>query len=544
MQINKKFFYIGTVVSFIFFVLACYFTNIVIFPPESLYLFENLNFCYWIGLAILALVISFRIYYPVRSTVLDIFIIFLAILYSDVAQFIYIAIRYMDSYLLYWNLIEPGIRLGTFNSELITYSQPSVYQYTYNTSTILFAYLIEICNHPYAVFNIFPVYTHYFGALFIYAIGRFYSKEYAFVGGVAFAPFNWLSDHISPQEYAYLLIFSLVFVLYKYFQTNEKRYVGIVILFVCIIAISHMLSNLIILGLLLLLLITIISGILLNKYKIVQFDINLFNLKTQIQPLFIILIISSLSYLSYAIFSSRYLFQKTVGFSTNYIENGLNIESISLTHRTISESHPPSASYLISYDIRMLSLSAFMIIGIICILFILYSFRFDKKSEVSQKKMLCFFILFFVFPVSFTVLFLLMGNSEYGFERPYSIALFALCVMLVFFISCEGIKKLITARKTLMIILIIGLMILNPINKFASDPYQFYSESHDQATIFTKSIYVDPYMVSNGDLILYTNLEYDYAELKSQTGSRYANGFSSLNKIYDVGRSASEYVYT
>jgi hypothetical protein len=545
MKINNKLFYIFSLTSFISLVLACYFTRITFYPPDALYLFTSLNLFYWIGLSALIIVIILRILYPVRSVPLDLFIIFLVIGYTDIVAFIYAEIRYVDAYRLYWELLEPAIRSGTFSSDLITY--PDLYHIYYNISTLFFSYILQLGFNPNFVFNVFPVFFHLFSALIVYSIGRFFSREYAVVGSIAFILFDWITFHYSPQSFTFLLIFLLLLSLFKQVQKKDKRYAIIAIVFVVIIAVSHMLSNLLIMGILTVIFITIFSCELLYKYNIMnglmRINIPLFH-RDDKKNVFRILIISILGYCTYALLYATGTFSKTIDMSAAYTENGMSIDSVSLTFRTMSELKPPSASYLLGYNIRMLSLGIYLATGIICLLFILYSFKYNDKIDNNHKKTLLFFVPIFLFAISVTAIFLLMGNNSYGYGRPYPISLIPLGIMIIFFISFSGSKKFVLAGKTLIILLFIWMLIMSPINKCAAEPYQFYSESRVQADEFLKSDYIDDIVDKKDEIISYSSFDYNTQELRYQSGDEYTRHYTSYNKIYDVGKSASHYIWS
>lgn len=541
MKINNKILYILALTSFIFFVLSCYFTHIVFYQPNAFFLFESLNFFYWIGIIAFIMLIILRIIHPIKSIIFDLSIIFIAIFYTGIVSFIYEVPRNVDTYRLYWELFEPAIKLGTFNTNLINFSNQ--YHYSYITSSVFLTYVVQLHSDPYLILRLYTIYYYFFGSIIIYVIGRFISEKYAVMGSLAFILFYWLPAQFSPQTFTFLIIFSLFLALFKFLQTDERKYAIIASFYVVVIALSHMLSNIIIIFILSLIYFCMVLFYVLNKYGWMPGETNFFQFNNQKQSILQILIISVLAYLSYASYAANTLFSITVNFIDNRIDDLVDYDGISLTHRSISDLFPPSASYLMAYNIRMLTLIIYIIIGIVCTLFIIYSFRFKEKFDVLHKKILLIFTLIFLFAVSFSAILLLSGDNTYGYDRPFPISLVMFSLLIVFFISFEEYKLNSGARKTLIILLFIGLLITTPISRYASDPYHFFSESEDQANLFGRSYFNDFQIGALGVKNSYSSIAFNSKELKYQRGSEYAKqyNFITLSKIYDVGNSASHY---
>ena len=187
-------------------------------PPDSFYYASHLPFTYWWGFAVtLGLLFSGRLVSHRLKTVLEISSLLLVALYVlGLPSFVYDTPRILDSYQHMGNtlgLINNGGWLGS----PIWYVRQFPGAYTFFAQLILIPGIDSFSLMRYYVVGLSSIMV-----LFVYAIARIYSPNYAGVSTGLFLGALWFQLHLSPQSLELVLYLGLSLVLTKMLERPSR----------------------------------------------------------------------------------------------------------------------------------------------------------------------------------------------------------------------------------------------------------------------------------------------------------------------------------
>jgi len=526
--------------------IASYTTHIQIYPPDPFYLFFSLPIYYWIGILILIVAILIRIIVDIEitktDTFIDIAILGLTTFYYSITTFVYPTIRYVDTYYLYWYLLNPVISAGTIN---IPVNYSPMYYTIFNASTIFFAYIFQFNLSPSIVANSFPILVISTGSIITYILCMKYSGRYALIGGLFFILFNWDACHLAPQHYSYILSFLILFLIVILLIKKKKEkiiyFIPLLILLV-VITLSHLLASIILLYFFVsIFIIFIICELLFGRLKYLLNPIKDYcnQKKIILLPTFFLFI----AFITYMIFIGIYYFQKLATFSNVVFSSFFEYHQINLVHRAVLHTIP-SSLYMDVYYIRISVLFSYLILSVIFSLIIIYIYL-KQPSAIKKISYVIFMIIALFVLFSFGGILLATGNATYGYERSYPLSLifFGVLASVIFSLN-NSLNKVISVLKKIIVIFIVILIILLPIIKYGSDPYHFFSESEDKANQFGIN-HIEKFEMTLYENNTFSIMTYNDKALEDQAGlQQYLNKFNnkSLNKIYDVGKTCKIYL--
>lgn len=520
--------------------MASHSTNIQIYPPNPFHLFFNLSICYWVGIFLLILLMLIRIRFveeiSERIIILDIVFLFTLTCYYSITAFIYPTIRYVDSYILFWDLLNPIISEGQFNLLL---NHSSMYFIYFNASTIFFSYIFQFNSDPHIISNYFPIIVIFLGAFVTYILALNYSKKYAIIGGIIFIIFNWSVPHLAPQDFAYISLFFIIYLVYTLLNRDTKNSFFLLLLFLTTTIFSHLLSNFILLYFLIGMFF-VLSLIQMFPKKISFFSEPFTIYYPKKAQLIIVTSFLGTTFLAYLIGIELY-FEKTVNMVDTILNSFFENEGITLVHRTVVNT-TPDFLYQLVYIMRMGVLFLFLFLIIFFSILILYEyFKTPLTLKMPSYVFLTLITLFLLF--SFGGILIITGNSTYGFDRAFPLSLipFGILTTIIFLLN-DKLSAYLNMIKSCVILIIILLILILPITNYGSDPYHFFSESEDKANQFGFN-HIENFKLTLYDEKTYSNMMYNYKTLKERQGLQYLNKFNNrvLNKIYDVGNACKIY---
>lgn len=540
----KKIISILYVYIFIFWTFNIHLVNISKYFPDSLYYIRNLSIFYWLGIILIITVFILDIYIEKKSTIKTwelnhfLLVIFAVFYLYGTPSFIYSNARALDVY-AYTYLVDNIVGTQIIHTDPMYFTQ-------FKGSTLMFSMIFQCTKINSLIFaKYYPIYLMALTSIFIYETTKKICTKYYILSPLAYLSLGWVQEyHLSPQSHVLILSIILFYLLTLFVNQNSNVWQVVLLIFVTWSAIcnSHALTPILIIFSLIF---TCGSIKFLEKINNNNNGLNrtISPKTTEIYKFlgpFIIIYIASA-------YSSSIVSGKTSYIFAQILYNLRNGNTPKIVDRAISF---PSPSYLLGYDLRLTVALLTIITGFICLL-IIYSLKRNTYSNIYIGGTYLGFLIF-------GMILILGGNNDYGFDRAYLLLLIPysiMCSMLLdanIYINKQFTKITLYSKISIVVILffILSLMVLLPITRYASDPYDFLSES-DRAGKnfcfkFNNNLADDPanqIRPISPKYAFYASF-YNYIEMKAQRGSKYINKINSLNIIYDSGQFKTSQVYT
>ncbi|HIJ05877.1 MAG: hypothetical protein XE11_1816 [Methanomicrobiales archaeon 53_19] len=492
-------------------------TSITQYNANALDFIFHLPWSYWIGMLLLLFLLylfdikndyNFKYIQIYHITTIILFILYL----YGVVTFAYIYPRSLDSFMVV-SWLESLEIYGI--SDLPT----PIYLSAFPGSLIFFLLISLVTGLKHMVLAKFAsLFFMFLLSIISYITYHSITREYKLFPAVIFIPFTWVQEyHLLPQTYALILTSIMIYLLLHLFTSYHNKKI-IFLLFIIIIAItvSHPLTSILnIIALAIIFIAIVFITIIINKFFSETNDNdNAAELKIifTMSFYFLLFLIIQLIYLS-TFMTEKIL--DTMLTNINALLDFQNMHSkLAISDRFVDNPH---LTYLIGFYLRW-----FVIIGV-SIIGLLSSFFITIKNYNKMTYIL--FATLFLGYTSFSLLLGIAGYGVYGMDRGYMFSLlpFTIIASLVFF---KFNRK--SPLKLLIISLFIIALIIFPITKYSSDPYNFISESEMSMINFNDKSPIKYCSVSDS--------EYNFIELKNQGGKEYLNMTIIHNKIYISGR--------
>ncbi|OPY32604.1 MAG: hypothetical protein A4E32_01186 [Methanomassiliicoccales archaeon PtaU1.Bin124] len=458
------------------------------FSPDSFYYVTQMPIIFWVGLAIWAITLSFKIKWTNLfskniSHIIDLCLLLLIILFLfGLPCFIYDNYRFSDS-LKVINDVNNLISSGQFilSGELnYLSSAPGFHLFSANISIITDTSVFDIAKY-------YPIFIFVLICIVLYSIAIFFSAKYAIFAPIMFLGLSWTQEyHFAPQSFAIILYSFFIYVIIKNWNEDSSSYKYILIMLIMIfsITISHLGTPLF-----------VILNIL---FIIILFSISKkrsHNLTLKSVPSFNLLILNICVWVSWLIYISDGIMSLFINLVTNSINN-LLLGEVSLSNSIASN---PTYDFVVVSDIRI-------VIGIIQILLgfaMLFFFRKNIKLATILGGI-------FLGSFSFAILSPSLGGLYFGRSFIFS----SIIVSIMFIAAIKYFPRPSTKIFFNMIIcFIIITLFLIPVTHYAGDGLEFISDSQLQEKMYAECLNISLYHPTTYEIYnnIYDNKYYSYS---------------------------------
>ena len=524
------------VAMFIMWLLTIKTMNITEFPPDSFYYLKMLPIYYWIGLFLGLMQLYLMIFRPLNKnkTLLESILVILFVLYFfGTTTFVYTNPQFLDTYGVI-NRIDLTVNAG----HIIAYGS---YDAEYPLQIAFFSQSSIIISNIMNFAKIFPLINALLITLFIYLIARNVNQKYYLIAPIIYLSISWVDfQHISPQSYGLMLtsIF-LFFLMDKFLGRYNTVKAFLLIMIIVVIQLAHPISPIVNI---LPVLAVWIAALLFSfskrdfikdnmPHRIVALLPSFFKQdfikKDKVSNILSFQIILSLAYLVYI---AQETFVKMYNHLYEYIMAFFYKGSISINDYTITH---PMFSYILTTQLRKISLVLTIIMGIICIIYIVKNSKKDNIGVILAAMFLGYIGLF---------VFLLIAGDETFIERGFIFSLLILPILIVKAISIGTKTKLYKPFCALVILFFAFSVFTFPVTYQGAGPYVVPSSSEISAENFINN---NPAIKNSigysygGSPLVFNKYWYNYLSLKHDRGNEYIESFNlvGLNELYDSGQS-------
>ena len=524
------------VAMFIMWLLTIITMKITEFPPDSFYYLKMLPIYYWIGLFIGLLQLYLLLFHHVKKnkTLFDSIIIVLFVLYLfGTGIFIYSNPQFLDTY----GVIE-RINLTINAGHIIAYGG---YDADYPLQIAFFSQSSIIMSSVIKFAKIFPLINALLISFFIYLIARRINSKYCLIAPIIYLSISWIDfQHISPQSYGLMLtsIF-LFFLMGKFLGRYGAIDAFLLIIMIVLIQLAHPISPIVnILPLLAIWIVALLFSFSKRDFiknnmprRIVALLTSSFKQdfikKDKISNILLFQVVFSLAYLIYiAKDTFSLIYEHICGYIIDFLYKGtISINDYTITH--------PMFSYILTSQLRKISLILIIVMGIICSIYIIKN---SKKDNIGLILVAMFFGYISLFG------FLLIAGDVTFIERGFVFSLLILPILIVKSISVGTKTKLHKPFCALVILFFIFSVFTFPVTYQGSGPYVVPSGSEISAQNFiinNPDIIDSIYYSYGGSPLVFNKFWYNYLSLKHNMGNEYIESFNlvGLNKLYDSGQS-------
>ncbi|WP_155395971.1 hypothetical protein [Methanosarcina mazei] len=408
-----------------------------------------------------------------------------------------------------------------------------MYKSQFQASTILFSIISQYASiTSLAIAKYYTIYLMSMISLLLYSTAKKISIKYYIIAPMAYLSLGWVPEYnLAPQSISLLLTCVLQLVLISILKSNSNNStkVSLAIIIWVTMCLSHALTP--IMNLVSFIIIFLVD--ILSKKKLHILNVA-YEIRSKVSKVFRLMVLYTTIYVSYILYQSEFIIKRVIS-TIEAILTNINSESTFVViDRSVIE---PSYSYLLGYKLRMLIIVITITIGLLCALIILLT-EGEKPLNIYISGLFLGYTFIGIFLVA-------TGYNIYGTGRTYIFLLIPfsiLCSMCMNEIQrLEHNKYLRLVRYSVVVFIVVSMTIL-PITRYASDPYNFISESELTGKNFClkeknttyygniQVIYPIPF-----EYAYYTHY-YNFIEMKSKEGKEYADKFNEINIIYNSGQ--------
>lgn len=514
--------------SIILLILTVRIIEIEKFPADTLYYFAQLPITYWAGLTLLGVYLIIRSYSQ-GSTTEDILYLFIFVLYLfGIPSFAYEAPRYVDTYVNLYGIISPVFDME-YNT--IPLSKNPMYVSQFQTSTIYFGMLIfGLDLDAFLAIKLYPIFAMFIIGLLFYSLSKYIVNKFNLLIPTLYLVLSWNpADHLCAQSYALILmVLAIYLVIYVLTVKGSASYFVLLLISWTAICTSHALTAIFTLYGLIVIWVGRVAIHWLSDIK--HFSLKSFHIN---YPRYMLIALGTIL-VGYIQSTSSFSINKIFHTITSIINNIIEREMMVISDRSVTT---PSTSYLLTYNVRMGIILLTVAIGIIAVIYLYYNLK-DGSSTYPKISVLA---LLFIGYSALGMFFVLTGYNVYGLDRIYMMLTTPLSLLIGMVLNTLSKHKLDCLIKNLCYCFLIICLIVFPVTKYSSEPYEFVSESEYYGNIFAMSqnIFVNAQESLTALIfynpLAYTNIQYNWMELKKQEGDKYAKQFDQLkiHKIYE-----------
>jgi len=500
-------------------------TTVGTFPPDPFYFARILPASYWLGLVVLCvaflMVLSFGP--SLTRTVADVLLLMVVIGYFWGTYCVLYALPVPhDAYLFMDNISTVALsgHLG---------GNTSWYLNMYPLATVFFHELQLLTGIALPqVVRFYPVLSNGLLLLMLYAVARSALGPQGVVAPVALASCNWVSQwHMVPQNYAMLLTVPLVLLLASMFCGRGRQNPVHRLLFMVItlaIVLGHSSSPILIS-------VALVGAIalygLLGRLSS-RWEQGSRPSATHIVPLLVTMTtFTVVLFFGYALVEAEFVQRALVNWAQQVLQNVLFGDLIAMENRDVVD---PSASYSLASFIRLSLTMTTLTIGAVVSVYMLMRRRVEAVTIGLVGLSGGYLFL--------SAALVLAGYNLYGYTRGFMLGLIPLSLVFCGLLTVVGSWKLAESMLgrvlyLLVVLLILAALLLSPITKNASDPYNYFSQSDDAAEKFLQ-LHAEAF-----DAEVFHQNWYNLRVLKRAGVVDYLRSFvsSPANTVYGAGTS-------
>lgn len=490
-------------------------THILEYPADALFYARQLPIFYWIGLFVTSNLIIYFFFVPSynrnQSLIELIFLIILILYLFGTPSFIYTNARLWDV-LGFSEYVEEVINTGRISTNDL------MYRGIFNGATISFSILSMILKIKYyMVAKYYTIYFFLIVSISTYSFAKKSLNSYFVFIPIILLSVSWMSiNHMTPQPYAFLLTIFFLPLLISIILNNTRNapcVILMLLLFWSAIVVGHALTPI-------LLIIALIFLSILLFYR------SSLRLRVANKSIFKIIALVTIIYISYIFYTSDFIINRIILTLNAIYNNVIYGDFFSITDRNIGEGVTPSSSYKIGYWIRMYEIAFTAIIGLISIISLSLNSTNKKLAQIISLLFLAYFLI--------SLSLILSGYNMYGYNRAFLFMLipFSVLLAMVLDIKLTNNSRYLRLFRYSIMLFIISSIILMPITRYASDPYEFIAESALSGRNFIS------YHTELSNTLIFEINDYNWFELKMQKGEAYLSEFKHpyLNHIYNAGQ--------
>jgi len=541
----NKISYIFLFVCLTFWFLLISSMHIYSYPPDVLFYEKQLPIFYWIGISLAITLFLLVFFLKLESKIIIGMLIFIIILYLfGLPSFVYTNTRYLDVYATS-GIIDKVIQTGDLSSP-DPRDISTMYRTQYLASIAFYSMASEIINQNILVLaKYYPIYLILMISIMLYCCSRALIGKYAFIAPIAYLSCAWVQEyHLSPQAHAIILTgcfwFLTIMAINHFKKLTELKFLLIVVWLA--IVTTHALTPILTLFCISIMFITFaVSEVALKYIKISKIENNSITkiidiLKTatynqQSASTYVLVLV--IIYIFYMLYSADYLFNRLVEMVYQIADMAVyGDDRFIIENRNVVM---PSESYLNVYYVRLFSILGVLVFSIVFCLISLFSAR---KNKFNTN--VFFIISLFLGYSSISFLLVSVGYNIYGPDRGFIFTLIPFSLMSSMILtdylhldnSCNNMYKYV--KSALIVFIILGILLI-PITRYSSDPYNFVSESEYHGINFFKKYEEATESNSEKQLNSYYNFKYNSYELRRLEGNLYKQKFENQSTIYDAG---------
>lgn len=461
--------------------------------------------------------------HKIKSEILDIFFISIAILYVfGTSCFIYNNVRIIDVY----GCIDE-INYMNFKGFL---DYGKYYSHDFPLSSIYFISVIKILGITSTLLaKNYPIYMLFVSLFLIYSISKQISYNYAFIAPFAYVSCAFVQEfNLAPQSFAFPIVLTQFLILLPLFRDRNhivSKKTLFIFLYVVLIM-SHPSTP--IFNLYCFIFVSIIfielkniSPFINNHCYLSTSDCVEFT-KTFSNYFFLFGII----YIGYICYVSKFMLNNFIVMFQIIINNVLMGSTFVISPTGTVH---PSSSYLVVYALRWFEIIAVLVFSALCI----YVLFIKWKDQISTLLVSALFLGY----TSLSLVLVIFGYV-YGTDRGFLFGLVFSSILFSMLFCTELKQKKYMYLKASVLFFILLSFISSPLLIYASDPYNFVSDSENAGIHFISkypqtNIGENNYLYPKMNHSPYTNYWYNFFELKQQKGNEYKYSFEKRGCIYN-----------
>lgn len=213
--------------------------------------------------------------------------------------------------------------------------------------------------------------------------------------------------------------------------------------------------------------------------------------------------------------TSTFIFDNVVNTVSSNLQNILFsddlISQVAVSDRYVTH---PSDTYLVGYYTR------WSLIGCVALLGFIFSMILLLKKRSCNNLAIC---SLFIGCISFSLALGIAGYGIYGMDRGYMFSIIPFSIIISLIISDKN-NRMIKISRYISILFIIYAVMVFPVSKYASDPYNFVSDSLTSSRDFIEKFSPEEIQTMNDNT-------YNFRFLKSGVGPEYYEEIFRYNNL-------------
>lgn len=515
------------------------------FPPDTFYYVTQLPFFYWIGMGIncfifILLLDQFMLTSSKKGALYSFFMLILILYIFGIPSISYTypriidvhgVVKFLDAMVNGGGLIHTGNYQGIYY--LNSYPLLAIF-------SCMICLILEISMVIFAKY--YPLYLIFILSVLLYATCKRIKKEYALFAPVAYISSTFVQEYnLAPQAHA--LVLTAVFVFFiLYIFVSGNNVIGIralIILSWIAIVLTHPSTPIYhLICLCVCAIFFVYTGFSYKPLFKVKFELRE-EYQRALKIIIGLLVLFMVIYVAVIIYRSNFMLKNIVVTSQIIANNMFHGTGDFVIADLLATA--PSFHYRVLNMLRWVNIIGVSFLGLLSVAYLILIRKRDSVTFILSG-------LFFGY-VSISLIFILLGHY-YGSSRSFIFLLipFSILATLVFekdFDLKSVFPKFLKVLKFSFILFVIISLLILPITRYGSDPYNFVSESCYAGKMFTSKHILDEPVIDRynvidirlwgGEFLAFTTYWYNLLEVKQERGKEYMYYFDSPQyiKIYD-----------